>query len=222
MDYIWHEMQDCAFLRKLPQYAPYIMRLICLKWDEALRGDLLEQCYPITIHKERSPAVKNHSLPRYGKNAPKDKEEEEADSEDSDFVPNSVKTKGLFAKLTARLKKSFCFKEDLQDRMYQAHVDNKKIHQGQKAMMAHMNLPISDGSENNITPPEEWKSKHTWSSSKDSIPERIMRPSPPPPGKGQAEDGDEDEEEEEDEHMYGVDEDEGGEKGRGEGRRGQG
>jgi hypothetical protein len=31
MDDIWHEMQECAFLRKLPQYAPYIMRLICLK-----------------------------------------------------------------------------------------------------------------------------------------------------------------------------------------------
>ncbi|KAK1698641.1 hypothetical protein QYE76_015338 [Lolium multiflorum] len=107
MDYIWHEMQDCAFLRKLPQYAPYITRLICLKWEQAHRGDLLEQCYPITIHKERSPNVKNHSLPRYGKNAPKDKEEEEeADSDDSDFVPNSVKTKGLFAKLTARLKNS--------------------------------------------------------------------------------------------------------------------
>jgi hypothetical protein len=31
MDYIWHEMHDCAFLRKLPQYAPYIMKLICHK-----------------------------------------------------------------------------------------------------------------------------------------------------------------------------------------------
>ncbi|KAK1692594.1 hypothetical protein QYE76_009291 [Lolium multiflorum] len=113
MDYIWHEMQDCAFLCKLPQYAPYIMRLICLKWDAPGRGYLLQQCYPITIHKERSPTAKNHSLPRYGKNAPKDKEEEEDDSDDSDFVPNSVKNKGLFTKLIARLKKSFCFKEDL-------------------------------------------------------------------------------------------------------------
>jgi hypothetical protein len=44
MDYIWHEMRDCAFLRKLPQYAPYVMRLICLKWERAGRGDLLEKC----------------------------------------------------------------------------------------------------------------------------------------------------------------------------------
>ncbi|KAK1606335.1 hypothetical protein QYE76_030008 [Lolium multiflorum] len=166
MDYIWHEMRDCAFLRKLPQYGPYIMRLICLK---------------------------------YGKNAPKDTEEEEADSDDSDFVPNSIKTKGLFAKLTARLKKSFCFKEDLQDRMYQAHHNKKKIHQRQKAMMKHMGLPVSEGSEDNITPPGEWKSKYTWSSSEDSIPERIVRPSPPPHGKGQVEDEEDEDEEMDDE-----------------------
>ncbi|KAK1695013.1 hypothetical protein QYE76_011710 [Lolium multiflorum] len=116
------------------------------------------QC-SISMDKLRSkpeyfPRRQESSLPRYGKNAPKDKEEEEADSDDSDFVPNSVKTKGLFAKLTARLKKSFCFKEDLQDRMYQAHHDNKKIRQRQKAMMRHMQLPVSEGSEDNITPPD--------------------------------------------------------------------
>ncbi|KAK1644212.1 hypothetical protein QYE76_062017 [Lolium multiflorum] len=199
MDFIWHEMRDCAFLRKLPQYAPFIMRLICLKWDRDGRGDLLDQCRPnITIHKEKSPLVKNHDPPRYGKNAPKDTEEEEADSDDSDFVPNSVKTKGLFAKLTARLKKSFCFKEDLQDRMYQAHHDNKKIRQRQKAMMKHMGIPVSEGSEDNITPPGEWKSKYTWSSSEDSIPERVVRLSPPPHGKGQVQD---EEDEDEDEEM---------------------
>jgi hypothetical protein len=151
----------------------------------------------LSLSKEKSPLVKKHDPPRYGKNAPKDTEEEEADSDDSDFVPNSVKTKGLFAKLTARLKKSFCFKEDLQDKMYQAHHDNKKIRQCQKAMMRHMGLPVSEGSEDNITPPGEWKSKHTWSSSEDSIPERIIRPSPPPHGKGQVEDEDDDEEDEE-------------------------
>ncbi|KAK1678322.1 hypothetical protein QYE76_039170 [Lolium multiflorum] len=64
MDFIWHEMRDYAFLRKLPQYAPFIMRLICLKWDQANRGDLLEQCRPnITIHKEKSPLVKKHDPP---------------------------------------------------------------------------------------------------------------------------------------------------------------
>ncbi|KAK1605343.1 hypothetical protein QYE76_029016 [Lolium multiflorum] len=191
MDFIWHEMRDCAFLRKLPQYAPFIMRLICLKWDRDGRGDLLDQCHPITIHKEKSPLVKKHDPPRFGKGAPKDKTKK-ADSDDSDYVPNSVKTKGLFAKLTARLKKSFCFKRDLEDRMYQAHHDNKKIRQRQKAMMRHMQLPVSEGSEDNITPPGEWKSKLVWSSSEDSIPE-------PPHGKSHAQEEDDDDEGEDEE-----------------------
>jgi hypothetical protein len=76
--------------------------------------------------------------------------------------------------------------------MYQAHHDNKKIRQRQKAMMRHMQLPVPECSEDNITPPGEWKSKLTWSSSEDSIPE-------PPHGKGHAQDEDEDEEEEDDE-----------------------
>ncbi|KAK1619424.1 hypothetical protein QYE76_024941 [Lolium multiflorum] len=123
MDYIWHEMIECAFLRKLPQSAPYIMRLICLKWDQANRGDLLTQCGVLTTHRVCSPQIKKHDLPRH---APKDNEEE-SDSDDSDYEPSSAKTKGLLAKLTSRLKKSFCFKEDLEDKMYKAHMDNKKI-----------------------------------------------------------------------------------------------
>jgi hypothetical protein len=80
-------------------------------------------------------------------------------------------------------------------------------------MMRHMQLPVSEGSEDNITPPGEWKSKLTWSSSEDSIPEHIVRPSPPPHGKGLAQDGDdddedEDEEEEDVEDMGDEDEDE--------------
>jgi hypothetical protein len=42
--------------------------------------------------------------------------------------------------------------------MYDAHMQNKKILQRQKAMVTHLGLPISDGSENIITPPEEGKS----------------------------------------------------------------
>jgi hypothetical protein len=60
MDYIWHGMRDCAFLRKLPQYAPYIMRLICLKWEQARRGDLLTQCGLLTTHPVCGLIIKTH------------------------------------------------------------------------------------------------------------------------------------------------------------------
>jgi hypothetical protein len=136
-------------------------------------------------------------LPRHNPKAPKDKAED-SDSEDSDCEPSSIKTKGLFVNLTSRLKKSFCFKEDLEDKMYKAHIYNKKIRQRRKAMLIHMGLPVSDGSENTITPPEEWKSKHKWMSSEESIPENTVRPSQAPHGKGHVQEDDEDDEDEED------------------------
>jgi hypothetical protein len=131
MDYIWHEMRDCAFLRKVPQYAPYIMRLICLKWHQENRRNLLEQCGIVTTHHVRSPTVKKHDKPKFdpGSSKDKDEDEEEADSDDSDYVPQSFKTKGWFKKLTAHLKTSFCFKQDLEDKMYDAHYQSKKSHQ---------------------------------------------------------------------------------------------
>jgi hypothetical protein len=74
--------------------------------------------------------------------------------------------------------------------------------------MVHMGLPVSDGSENIITPPEEWKSKHKWTSSEDSIPEEghWNRGSPPPHGKAHVQD-DENEEEDEEEDEEDDDED---------------
>jgi hypothetical protein len=63
-------------------------------------------------------------------------------------------------------------------------------------MMRHLCLPISEGSEDNITSHGEWKSKHTWTSSEESIPKR---PSPPPHGKGHIEEEEKEEEEEEEE-----------------------
>ncbi|KAK1664681.1 hypothetical protein QYE76_052840 [Lolium multiflorum] len=203
MDYIWHEMRDCAFLCKLCAFAPYIIRLICIKWDQSKRGDLLTQCGHITTHLVCSPIVKNKL--RFGPNAPKDKEDEEADSDDSDYMPQSVKTKTWFAKLTTRLKKSFCFKED---RMYYEHEQNKKIRQRQKAMMVHMGLTVSDGSENIITPPEEWKSKHKWTSSENCIPERNWNRPSPPHGQGQDEEDEEDEDEGDGDEEDNEDEDE--------------
>jgi hypothetical protein len=64
-------------------------------------------------------------------------------------------------------------------------------------MMTHMGLEVSDGSENVITPREEWISKHKWSSSEDSIPEahEPWSRSPPtqtPPTRTQGDDEDED------------------------------
>ena len=68
-----------------------------------------------------------------------------------------------FKKFQIQLKKTFCLSLDLQERMYDAHVPEKKARLRQKQIMGAMQLPVSDGSEGNITPKEQWISEHsTW------------------------------------------------------------
>ena len=66
-------------------------------------------------------------------------------------------------KLMTKLKKSFCLKQEIQGQLYDAHSNEKKARRRQKAIMRGMNLPVSDGSEDVITPEEEWLSNLKWS-----------------------------------------------------------
>ena len=101
-------------------------------------------------------------------------ENEEAD-DDSDYDVPGSKIKKWFGKLTARLKAYWCFKTDLQDIMYYQHCQDKKSRQRQKAIMRKLNIPVSNGSEGQITDKEQWVSNQKWpeSSTDDNI-------SPPP------------------------------------------
>ena len=54
--------------------------------------------------------------------------------------------------------------------MYDAHVEGKKNRQRQKKALSSLGATVSPpGSENNITPPEQWKSKIQWSDSEDDV-----------------------------------------------------
>ena len=67
-----------------------------------------------------------------------------------------------------KMKRSFCFKKDMENHTYNAHVEAKQNKQRQKTMLRALNAPMSPpGSEDNITPPGEWKSKIQWSDSED-------------------------------------------------------
>ena len=91
-------------------------------------------------------------------------------------MPCSDEEPSWLKKLMGKLMKSFCLKIDLQDRMYEEHVNAKKDRQRQKQLMKHFQLPVSDGSENVITPKEKWVSSQRWSSSED-----VTGPSTFPP-----------------------------------------
>ena len=127
----------------------------------------------ITFHLEKSFKVKPHKQPRTA--------EERAAAEAgtgtptvptraaASSVPYDVhrathdKEPSWVGKLMAKLKKSFCLKLEIQDQMYDAHRNEKKSRQRQKAIMTQLNLPVFDGSEGVITPKDEWISKIKWS-----------------------------------------------------------
>ena len=87
-----------------------------------------------------------------------------------------------FGRLMNKMKKSFCFKKEMENKMYEAHYQDKKSRQCQKEIMKALQLPVSDGSENNITPPEEWKSGIRWSDEDEGT--SSYHPPPPPPPHG--------------------------------------
>ena len=76
-----------------------------------------------------------------------------------------------FKKLQIKAKRAFCLKLDLEDRLYEAHVHHKKAAQRHKAMMRHMQIPVSDGSEEVITPKNKWVSKQGFWSDEDAPPD---------------------------------------------------
>jgi len=168
MDYIWNEMVAAAHSRRVPPFAPYIMALIVAKCPPIART---LSTHPLIVHRPKALKLKKHSKPRNVKGQEVDEEENviEADSEDADsgrdadFVVSWRKNaQPSWAKrMEAKLKKIFYFQVDNQKRMYEAHVYAKKACARQKEMMEAQGLTISAGSETNITPEEQWISKHS-------------------------------------------------------------
>ena len=82
--------------------------------------------------------------------------------------------------------------------MYYQHCQDKKSRQRQKAIMRKLDLPVSDGSEEQLTDKENWVSKQKWPESDVSSAE-DPEPSPPP---AHGDDDDEEEDDDDDEEEY--------------------
>ena len=97
----------------------------------------------------------------------------------------SAETEPSWAKrLFRKMRKSFCLKANIEDRLYEAHVRAKEDRVRQKAMMRHFQLPVSDDSDPEVTPEEEWKAGVQWSSDEDAEGDREPRTPVHPPTSG--------------------------------------
>ena len=115
MDYIWNELWNGILSRKAPVYAPYLMRFICMHWNDLGHGQLIGvvQTFP---HKARELKIKTHTPPaRLAADKGKSVVGSAGlDGAESSSMANS--SKGMFARLEAKLLKIFCLKTDMHKR----------------------------------------------------------------------------------------------------------
>jgi len=189
MNVLWNDIWLTLLARNSATYGPYLQLLINDAWKKQFNEDLMEEVDPcdITEHYHPRLTVKDHTkddavdapeAPEVSADPVWDAAAAAAgygvhDDDDDEFeaepiVPTAEPS--WLKKMMGKLRKSFCLKMHLQDRMYEEHVRAKEDRQRQKQFMRHFNLPVSDGSQDQITPKEEWVSGQRWSSSDDATP----------------------------------------------------
>ena len=182
MDFLWNEFWSCIISRKAPVFAPYFMCFICSRWANAKFGNLLDDVTPLP-HKPKDLKVKAHPNPPRLPNA-EDSAEEDSDME---YVPPA--DSGWFARIEAKLAKMFCLKSDINRRQYQAHRERKMERRNTKLIMRKLDIPVESGSEEIITPEEEWLSKHGNVTEFEQLglpgPSRRQRPASPEPAESE-------------------------------------
>ncbi|KAK1661718.1 hypothetical protein QYE76_049877, partial [Lolium multiflorum] len=166
MDYIYHEMWSCVMEKKLPAYAPYIMKLIEDTWMETCQARLV-QSIPLTLtsHEVKSLRAKRHNSPL------------------EDVNPMDEKPPSWASKLARRMRQIFCLTSAVNHRQYQQHVEAKKSRVRQKSIMRALEVKVSPpGSEENITPEAEWVSSYGVPLPPDGLEIESPPHTPPYPG----------------------------------------
>jgi hypothetical protein len=152
--WLFEEMYNCVWYRKVPIYAPFVMRFLYTVWDARRPGEPLTTPDKLTEHEVKVFRMKKHAAPRYPEGNPEDVY---ATSSDEDFELESGAKPSWVDKLTSKIKKTFCLQVHIQKKLYKAHVAEKMAHRRQIQMMRHCNVPGAEsGSEKVITPEDKW------------------------------------------------------------------
>jgi hypothetical protein len=166
MDYIYHEMWSCVMEKKLPSFAPYIMKLIEDTWVDTCESTLLHSIpLNITSHEVKVLRTKRHNSPI------------------EDVTPMDEKLPSWASKLARRMRQIFCLTSAVNHRQYQQHAEAKKSRVRQKSIMRALEVEVSPpGSEENITPEAEWVSRHGVPLPPDGLEIESPPHTPPYPG----------------------------------------
>ena len=161
---MWSELRSAVFERKCPIYGPYLMKLIEETWASTFPEEML-----VTGDLVSHEVIKLRQKEHWGTPAAPEVEAHASESEgddEPDYEPPSEEPTWA-AKLKQKMKKLFCIQAQGQ---YKAHVAAKKARGRDKAMMRHLGMELSSGSEDKITDEEEWISKNCkWSESEEDV-----------------------------------------------------
>ncbi|KAK1664164.1 hypothetical protein QYE76_052323 [Lolium multiflorum] len=166
MDYIYNEMWSCVMEKKLPSFAPYIMKLIEDTWIDSCQTSLIHSIpLNITMHDVKVLRTKRHNSPI------------------EDVPPTDEKPPSWASKLARRMRHIFCLTAAVNHRQYQQHAEAKKSRVRQKSIMRALAVEVSPpGSEENITPEAEWVSQHGVPLPPDGLEIESPPHTPPYPG----------------------------------------
>ncbi|KAK1667726.1 hypothetical protein QYE76_055885 [Lolium multiflorum] len=163
MDYIYNEMWSCVMEKKLPAYAPYIMKLIEDTWVDTCRTSLIHSIpLNVTMHDVKVLRTKRHNTPT------------------EDVPPKDEKPPSWASKLARRMRQIFASPLHQPRR---CHAEAKKSRVRQKSIMRALAVEVSPpGSEENITPEAEWISQHGLPLPPDGLEIESPPHTPPYPG----------------------------------------
>jgi hypothetical protein len=148
MDFLWNQIYMCMVERRAPAYGPFIMKVISYKWAQKHEGKRIEDSATLTTHFQWKLNIKVHPPPlapgetaalsaaaaaaaRMGTSAGLSEGVAAQMGLGGPSIPmyDPMYEPSWYQKLKIKVKKTFCLQLDLQERMYQAHVAEKKARQ---------------------------------------------------------------------------------------------
>ncbi|KAE8779202.1 hypothetical protein D1007_47737 [Hordeum vulgare] len=162
---MWMELRSAVFdKKKVPIYAPYLVKLIEDTWYATFPSELLVTDHMVHHGVLKLRVKENWGIPRdIPEITPSDSDDEP--EPDYELVPRSKTGPSWASKLRKNMKDLFYFHAKGQ---YKAHVDAKKAHSREKMIMRKIGLEVQSGSEDTIMDEEYWIKEHCkWSGSEE-------------------------------------------------------
>ncbi|KAE8771470.1 dna replication licensing factor mcm4 [Hordeum vulgare] len=123
-------------------------------------GEPLYSAKNLTEHDVKQLRKKKHVAPRFPDDAPEDVF---ATSSDSDFELPAAAKPSWVSKFSNKLKKTFCLQAHVQQKLYEAHDNEKLAQRRQIQIMRALKLEAANGFEKSIIPEEKWTYCHrSW------------------------------------------------------------